>query len=58
MMVNVSKVKKAKSVKLKNIMWQQVSEITSTSYCTYFDNRLWIGKFSDTGKSHIYMDIK
>jgi len=52
--INVSNVKKAKSVALKDIKWQQVSEISSTSYCTYFDNKLWIGKFSDTGTSHIY----
>ncbi len=52
--INVSVEKKAKSVKLKNIKGLRAYELGSTSYCTYFDNKIWFGKFSDTGTSHIY----
>lgn len=52
--IRVSEEMQAKSVLLKNILWQKVSEITSTSYCTYYDNRLWVGKFAKNEESHIY----
>lgn len=52
--IKVSEEKNAKSVQLKNIIWQKVSEITSTSYCTYYDNRLWIGIFNKDEDSHTY----
>ena len=55
--VNVSKNKSAKSVALNNdkhIKRQKVSGLASTSYCTYFDNRLWVGTFDDDSVSKIY----
>jgi len=55
--IKVSSVKKAKSVALKNITHikrQQVSTLSSTSYCTYFDSRLWVGTFDKDNKSDIY----
>lgn len=52
--IKVSEEKNARSVLLKNIIWQQVSELAATSYCTFYDNRLWIGEFDKNTESHIY----
>ena len=52
--VKISKEKSAKSIKLKNIKWTQAKELESTSYCTYFDNKLWIGTFDKINNSDIY----
>lgn len=52
--VNISKAKGAKSIKLKNIKWTQAKELESTSFCTYFDNKLWIGTFNKSNNSDIY----
>ncbi|MBE5927500.1 MAG: hypothetical protein E7270_11150 [Lachnospiraceae bacterium] len=52
--VKISKAKGAKSIKLKNIKWTQAKELESTSYCTYFDNKLWIGTFDKHNSSDIY----
>ena len=52
--IKISKEKGAKSIKLKNIKWTQATELESTSYCTYFDNKLWIGEFNKSKSSDIY----
>lgn len=52
--INISKEKNAKSVKLKDVIWQQAPELEGTSCCGYFDKRLWIGEFDKNKESHIY----
>ena len=52
--IKISKNKNAKSIKLKNIKWTQAKELKSTSFCTYFDNKLWIGTFDKSNNSDIY----
>ena len=52
--MNISKSKGAKSIKLKDIKWTQAKELKSTSFCTYFDNKLWIGTFDKSNNSDIY----
>lgn len=55
--VNVAKKTGAKSVALKkdtHIKRQHLPALDSTSYCTYFDGRLWVGKFEENKVSYIY----
>ena len=47
--------KKAKSIKLPGINKVSTNKLnTSASYCTYFDNKVWIGTFDKDSPSHIY----
>ena len=48
------KEKNAKSIRLKDIKWLQAKELESTSFCTYFDNKLWFGTFDKDGTNDIY----
>ncbi len=51
---NIAVTKKAKSIKLSGINRLNINELKSASYCTYFDNKVWVGTFRDDGASHIY----
>ena len=44
----------AKSIALKNIIHINAAELKYTSFCTFYDNLLWIGTFSLDNTNHIY----
>lgn len=52
--IKLANEKKARSVQLENIIWQQAKELSSTSYLTFYDDRLWVGEFDKNKESHIY----
>lgn len=52
--INVASQKKAKSVSINKVEQLVVDELESASYCTYFDDMLWIGSFNRKEVSKIY----
>ncbi|MBE5926394.1 MAG: hypothetical protein E7270_05465 [Lachnospiraceae bacterium] len=51
---NIAISKGAKSIELKGINKVSISGLTSASYCTYFDNKVWVGTFNDEAEDNIY----
>ena len=57
--INVALELNAKSIALKNITPLQAKELKYTSFCSFYDNILWVGSFSidDTGQIYGYSII-
>lgn len=52
--IDASETFNAKSIALKNIIHINAKELRYTSFCTFFDNLLWVGTFSLDNTNHIY----
>lgn len=52
--INASIELKAKSIGLHGITPLRAKELNYTSFCSFYDNLLWIGTFSTNDTSHIY----
>ncbi|MBQ4068162.1 MAG: hypothetical protein IJC76_02810 [Lachnospiraceae bacterium] len=51
---NIAISKGAKSIELKGINKVAISRLEKASYCTYFDNKLWVGTFWEKKEGDIY----
>ena len=52
--INASIKLNAKSILLPCITPLRATELKYTSFCSFYDNLLWIGSFSTNGTSHLY----